>query len=105
MFHNSNSLLFITSRLFIALGLGILIGLERERSESGGAFAGSRTFPLFALYGALIQEFFPDVFSISLVILILLNIVILAILNIIGTNLRRYDKYSKLNEENGKNGR
>ncbi len=70
MFHNSNSLLFITSRLFIALGLGILIGLERERSESGGAFAGSRTFPLFALYGALIQEFFPDVFSISLVILI-----------------------------------
>ncbi|MFT4884195.1 MAG: uncharacterized membrane protein (DUF4010 family) [Natronomonas sp.] len=46
-------------RIFIAFGLGALIGLEREQAESGGAFAGSRTFPLFALIGAISQAFFP----------------------------------------------
>ncbi len=46
-------------RIAIAFGIGALIGLEREQSESGGTFAGSRTFPLFALIGALIQAFFP----------------------------------------------
>ncbi|MEF8808350.1 MgtC/SapB family protein [Natronomonas sp.] len=46
-------------RIFIAFGLGALIGLEREQAESGGSFAGSRTFPLFALIGAVSQAFFP----------------------------------------------
>ena len=46
-------------RIFLAFGIGALIGLEREQSESGGIFAGSRTFPLFALVGALVQAFFP----------------------------------------------
>ncbi|TQR21941.1 hypothetical protein C9J85_19460 [Haloferax sp. wsp5] len=36
-------------RLLVAFGIGALIGLEREQAESGGMFAGSRTFPLFAL--------------------------------------------------------
>ena len=47
-------------RIFVAFGLGTLIGLEREQAESGGAFAGSRTFPLFALLGAMSQAFFPS---------------------------------------------
>jgi uncharacterized membrane protein (DUF4010 family) len=36
--------------LGIALGLGLLIGLQRERSES--RFGGIRTFPLISLFGA-----------------------------------------------------
>ncbi|MGM0606553.1 MAG: MgtC/SapB family protein [Halobacteriota archaeon] len=47
-------------RLFVAFGIGALIGLEREQAESGGTFAGSRTFPLFALVGAIAQAFFPE---------------------------------------------
>lgn len=41
----------ILQRLGIALGLGLLIGLQRERS--GSLLAGFRTFPLIALLGAL----------------------------------------------------
>ncbi|SDC34449.1 MgtC/SapB family protein [Natrinema hispanicum] len=52
-------------RVAIAFGIGALIGLEREQSESGGTFAGSRTFPLFALYGALVQAFFPMLLPIA----------------------------------------
>ena len=52
-------------RVAIAFGIGALIGLEREQSESGGTFAGSRTFPLFALYGALVQAFFPGLLPIA----------------------------------------
>ncbi len=38
----------------VALGLGMLIGLERERTEGGErTFAGARTFSLVALLGAL----------------------------------------------------
>jgi uncharacterized membrane protein (DUF4010 family) len=48
-------------RLLVAFGIGALIGLEREQAESGGTFAGSRTFPLFALVGATVQAFFPEV--------------------------------------------
>ncbi len=51
--------------LLLAGGLGALIGLEREQSESGGSFAGSRTFPLFALYGALVQAFFPGMLPLA----------------------------------------
>ncbi|MBK7645399.1 MAG: MgtC/SapB family protein [Planctomycetes bacterium] len=45
----STSELFL--RLSIALGLGLLVGLERERSASG--LAGFRTFPLVTLLGSL----------------------------------------------------
>ncbi|MGQ4556686.1 DUF4010 domain-containing protein [Halobellus sp. GM3] len=58
-------------RLLVAFGLGALIGLERERSESGGSFAGSRTFPLFALYGALVFAFFRDAFPLAFAVLVL----------------------------------
>ncbi|MFC6874862.1 MgtC/SapB family protein [Halobellus marinus] len=57
-------------RLLVALGLGALLGLEREQSESGGSFAGSRTFPLFALYGALVAAFFPDALPLAFAILV-----------------------------------
>jgi len=36
---------------FVSLLLGLLLGLERQRSKHGQAFAGIRTFPLFALCG------------------------------------------------------
>ena len=49
----------VAFRLFVALGIGVLVGLEREKSESAGFFAGSRTLPLVALLGALLNEFFP----------------------------------------------
>lgn len=57
--------------LFVGFGLGALIGLEREQSESGGTFAGSRTFPLFALYGALVAAFFPTTLSLALGVLVI----------------------------------
>ncbi|MFO8114104.1 MAG: MgtC/SapB family protein [Halorubrum sp.] len=52
--------------LLVGVGLGALIGLEREQSESGGMFAGSRTFPLFALYGGLVSEFFPRMLPLAI---------------------------------------
>jgi len=51
--------------LIIAFGIGALIGLEREQAESGGTFAGSRTFPLFALIGAIVQAFFPELLPVT----------------------------------------
>lgn len=47
-------------RLFAAIGIGALVGIERERSESAGTIAGSRTFPLIALLGALTATFVPS---------------------------------------------
>ena len=40
-------------RFAVALGLGILIGLERERSKGEEGGAGVRTFALIALAGAI----------------------------------------------------
>lgn len=56
-------------RVGVAFGIGALIGLEREQSRSGGRFAGSRTFPLFALFGALVQAFFPTMLPVAVVVL------------------------------------
>ncbi|WP_135662989.1 MgtC/SapB family protein [Halorhabdus rudnickae] len=60
----------VVLHLALAFGLGALIGLEREQSKSGGTFAGSRTFPLLALYGALVQAFFPDALAIAIAALV-----------------------------------
>ncbi len=57
-------------RVAIAAGIGALVGLEREGSESGGSFAGSRTFPILALYGALVQAFFPGLLGIAVLALV-----------------------------------
>ncbi|MFP4591069.1 MAG: MgtC/SapB family protein [Halobacteriales archaeon] len=56
----------VAARLVVAVGIGAIVGLEREQSESDGLFAGSRTFPLFALYGALTQAFFPGMVPLAL---------------------------------------
>lgn len=66
----SGSLLSLAVRVFLAFGIGALIGLEREQSESGGTFAGSRTFPLFGLYGALVQAFFPAMLPVAVAALV-----------------------------------
>ena len=66
----TDPLVEVLLHLFIGVGLGALIGLEREQSESGGTFAGSRTFPLFALYGALVAAFFPTILSLALGVLV-----------------------------------
>ncbi len=41
----------IFSRLGIVLGLGLLVGLQRQRTDA--RLAGFRTFPLVTLFGAL----------------------------------------------------
>ncbi|MDZ7700820.1 MAG: MgtC/SapB family protein [Halobacteriales archaeon] len=63
----ADSLLTIAGHVAVAFGIGALIGLEREHAESGGTFAGSRTFPLFALYGALVGLFFPTLLPLAFV--------------------------------------
>ena len=45
--------LVLALRFGAALGLGVLLGLERERSKTSTGFAGVRTFGLFALTGAV----------------------------------------------------
>ena len=65
----TDPLVEVLLRLLVGVGLGALIGLEREQSESGGTFAGSRTFPLFALYGALVSAFFPEILSLAIGVL------------------------------------
>ena len=47
---------FALERLLVALLIGVLIGLDRERAEARKPyqlFAGVRTFPLIALAGAI----------------------------------------------------
>jgi uncharacterized membrane protein (DUF4010 family) len=66
----SEPLVDVLLHLLVGVGLGALIGLEREQSESGGSFAGSRTFPLFALYGALVATFFPSLLPLALGVLV-----------------------------------
>jgi len=60
----------VVLRLLVAMSLGALVGLEREQSESAGRFAGSRTFPLFALYGALTDAFFGGALLVALGVLV-----------------------------------
>lgn len=59
----------VVLHLLVAFALGALIGIEREQSESAGAIAGSRTFPLFALYGALVWGFFPEALPVALAVI------------------------------------
>jgi uncharacterized membrane protein (DUF4010 family) len=65
----TDPLVEVLLRLLVGVGLGALIGLEREQSDSGGTFAGSRTFPLFALYGALVSAFFPTILPLAIGVL------------------------------------
>ncbi|MDR9380514.1 MAG: MgtC/SapB family protein [Natronomonas sp.] len=55
-------------RLLVAVGIGALMRLEREQAESGGTFAGSRTFPLLALISAIVQASFPGLLASALLV-------------------------------------
>lgn len=59
----------------VALGIGMLIGLERERSESAGSFAGVRTLPLVALLGAVTYGFLPELLVATFVVVSALVVV------------------------------
>ena len=65
-------LFILFQRLAIAMALGLLIGVERER-EKAEAFAGIRTFPLISLMGCLTamlnDHFVPWIFIVGFVIL------------------------------------
>jgi uncharacterized membrane protein YhiD involved in acid resistance len=43
--------LIVLQQLAVSFGLGLLLGLQRERSES--SIGGIRTFPLIALFGTV----------------------------------------------------
>src|SRR5688572_32124992 len=51
--------------LAIALGIGMLIGLQREQAGKGILAAGSRTFPLVAVLGAACQAFLPGLLAVA----------------------------------------
>ena len=59
----------------MAFAIGLLIGLQREQSGQGVLAAGSRTFPLVALAGAVTHAFLP-----ALAVPTLLGVVLLAAL-------------------------
>ncbi len=66
-------------KFLVALALGALIGIERERKQEGAEFAGIRTFILIALMGTLsayISQFFPYFWVVAfagLVVLVVLS--------------------------------
>ncbi len=69
----NQTVVVVLERLLVAILIGILIGLDRERSEVRKArqlFAGVRTFPLVALSGAvpvlLVQDVGPSLLAVSL---------------------------------------
>ncbi len=75
----------VLERLLVAILIGILIGLDRERSEVRKArqlFAGVRTFPLVALSGAVPVLLVPDVGP-SLLAVSLLAIAAIAVVSYI----------------------
>ena len=51
--------------LAIALGIGMLIGLQREQAGKGILAAGSRTFPLVAILGGACQAFLPNLLVVA----------------------------------------
>lgn len=52
----------LLQRFGVALAIGLLVGLERERShEDRQDFAGIRTFPLFSLLGAILAWISTDI--------------------------------------------
>lgn len=56
-------------RLFVAMGIGALVGMEREHSHTEGHFAGGRSLPLVAVFGAVTQVFYPGSFPVALALL------------------------------------
>ena len=77
-----NQDLYLLIRALIALGLGFIIGLEREHSskEHKEIFAGIRTFPIIALLGML-SAFLSDEVNSGILIITLSGVIILTALN------------------------
>jgi uncharacterized membrane protein (DUF4010 family) len=57
---SSSDPLALAVRFAAALGLGVLLGLERERVKTEGGFAGVRTFGLLALSGGVAAYLGPE---------------------------------------------
>lgn len=86
--------IIILRNLLIALALGALIGLEREYAryrKKGHDYAGIRTFPLIALFGAL-SAYFSDIFNpwILVVGIILIGILIVISYFLVNEKTRQY---------------
>ncbi|MBI4151480.1 DUF4010 domain-containing protein [Candidatus Woesearchaeota archaeon] len=86
--------LVLIQRFLVALALGALIGLEREYAHyrgKGQSYAGIRTYPLIALFGAL-SAFLSDLISpwILLIGMILVGGVILIAYFTINERVHRY---------------
>ncbi|MCK7596910.1 MgtC/SapB family protein [Microbulbifer sp. CAU 1566] len=80
----------------IALGLGLLIGLQRERT--GDRLGGIRTFPLIALFGALTAELSLNTGMSWLMLTGLLAMTVLILLGNV-ERLRGHDDYSGVTTE------
>ena len=82
----------LLQRFFIALALGLLIGLEREYArykERGHEYAGIRTFPLITLFGAL-AAFLGEHISIWILLLGMLLVGILIIVAYFGVKDKKH---------------
>lgn len=66
-------------RLLVALGIGFLVGLERERRHEREIFAGIRTLPLVALSGAIVQQYFQRLLLPAFVLFVALLVVAYAV--------------------------
>lgn len=78
-----------------ALAIGLLIGIERERSNSQGklkAIFGARTMPLIALLGALTAH----LENVSIVIIVGIFVCILTLSNHVGWNGTKKEDVSKI---------
>lgn len=83
----------IIQKLLIALALGALVGLEREYATQrfrASAYAGIRTFPLIALFGAL-SAYFGDMFNqwIFLTAMILIGLLVITAYYLISAHSER----------------
>ncbi len=84
--------IMLMQRFFIALALGLLIGLEREYArykERGHEYAGIRTFPLITLFGAL-AAYLGELISVGILILSMLLIGILIMVAYFGVKDKKH---------------
>lgn len=82
----------LIQRFFIALALGLLIGLEREYArykERGHEYAGIRTFPLITLFGAL-AAYLGQLISVWILLLGMLLVGILIIVAYLGVKDKKH---------------
>lgn len=82
----------LIQRFFIALALGLLIGLEREYArykERGHEYAGIRTFPLITLFGAL-AAYLGQLISVWILLLGMLLVGILIIIAYFGVKDKKH---------------